>query len=754
MNKTKKDLYWFLTSTNTGHMMGGLDAGQVFLEKEFDALGIDLQASLLKSTGSNTVSHRAKIKAEHVVFYAGKADPNYNKIYFSVDPVPQQQGFDLPNAIVKSFNNSVDQKIISSRYIIGEFKGYMTYRKEKLDQLKTPQQKKEFFQQESNNGEYTNKAFSNQKSREEIQKERLEKAKKDAEIAARKEAEEKAIKARESISIWRKGEFVSPDKVLQNQELLSPYFKKKAMPIHSLLKIKRGSEVIPSSYGNSKGFVSEFDMIPLMNMEGKMVNYQKITTEEDSKKILASGLEAKGVFNIIGSTLKGLEQHDSIHFCEGLSNSYYVHKITNEPSVFCLNAKNLELVVSQFREAYPNKRFTIAADNDAFKPHSGNAGMKSAITAGVENNADVTFPIFKDSKDTDWDDYYRKYGEKAAKSTYLSKNNTFFIRNSDPAKLNFIKEFSKVKYASHLEVWDEISDFLMPKGETTSPNVFKARYDLLSKTIPEHAFQEQDVRDKKKFYPTAGLNFGHVPFESIVFGEDDTIKKLDKNSKSFYEKNVLPYIEVHQKSLNNLCSGGKIYDANNLSNDESKKILSTPGFLPKGEGCIIVTKVEEVNQFRNNFFVDGISGNYDDNNIYEGRLLSPIRFEKGDKGNSIEIKGFFKTAVVSERHAEAKNGDEELKDIMETKRSKKVLLDFNIEEIKVDGRKIKVESFRFDENSLKLIKDTIFSKSENPNLEINRTKDPDAWNISSIRVLRNNGLNQEKKVKPTINPSI
>jgi phage/plasmid primase-like uncharacterized protein len=746
MERNKKDLHWFLSKTSAGYMIGGEDAGQRYLESVFDAHGIDLRASLMKATGGPEIQFRVKVKADSVVFHAGKKDPNYGKVYFSVDPVPQQQGFNLPNVYISSFNNSISESITSSKEIISQYKDYMAYRKEKLSSM-SQEEKRKFFAEEENNSEYANEVAKNRPSKEEIRQNYIRDMEKAAaEAEAREEAERKE-KARKSIELWKSGQPISQSSIENQQFPASPYFIKKDMPVYSLLPVKRGAEDIELEGGRT--FKSEFDMIPLINIEGKMVNYQKITTSDDTKKILASGLEAKGVFNVIGGKFSELGDSDEIHFAEGLSNAYYVNKISEKPTIFSLNAKNLELVVGEFREKFPDKKFVIAADNDAYKPYAGNAGMSSAIKAAIDHKTVVTYPEFTDREDTDWDDFYKAYGEDKAREAYLAGTSTLDMQSLSEPQKKLYKEVADIQYSPHKDVWDKTMDFVLPSGFHTEPSVFKKRYEILQKIIPEHTFHGQDKKDQKQFYPLSGVNIRDLTFAEAIKADNSTIKSLDENSRNFFKNGIIDYVSENQKALSNLTLPNKIYNGSNLSNTESKRILTTSGFLPQGQSCVFVTKMEELNEFKDSFYIDNLLGSYDENNKYKGKISGDISNQEDKEKKELTIKGYFKSAVVSEREATSVSGDEKLKDIMKTRRSKKVLTDFVLQEVKVGGRAIDVDKFYFDDNSLKKIKNNIFQNKNRESLQLNVSKNPDAWGITNIQIEENPKNEKELKVKKT-----
>ena len=84
MEQNKKDLHWFLTKTSAGYMIGGEDAGQRYIESVFDAHGINLRASLAKATGGPEIQFKTKVKADNVVFHAGKKESKLREgLFFS-----------------------------------------------------------------------------------------------------------------------------------------------------------------------------------------------------------------------------------------------------------------------------------------------------------------------------------------------------------------------------------------------------------------------------------------------------------------------------------------------------------------------------------------------------------------------------------------------------------------------------------------------------------------------------------------------
>jgi len=83
-----------------------------------------------------------------------------------------------------------------------------------------------------------------------------------------------------------------------------------------------------------------------------------------------------------------------IMFCEGVADGETNRLATSLPNVVALNAGNLYHVVSAYRTLYPNTRFIIPADNDAYKPHAGNPGLLAAIRSSRDFDAYYAVPDF------------------------------------------------------------------------------------------------------------------------------------------------------------------------------------------------------------------------------------------------------------------------------------------------------------------------------------------------------------------------
>lgn len=89
-----------------------------------------------------------------------------------------------------------------------------------------------------------------------------------------------------------------------------------------------------------------------------------------------------------------IEPGKPIYIVEGLSTGASVFEATGCSTVVSLNANNLPDVVSAYRRSYPEAQLVIVADNDKWKPLTGNTGVLAAARASFENNAHYVVPEF------------------------------------------------------------------------------------------------------------------------------------------------------------------------------------------------------------------------------------------------------------------------------------------------------------------------------------------------------------------------
>lgn len=140
-------------------------------------------------------------------------------------------------------------------------------------------------------------------------------------------------------------------------------------------------------------------VIPLY-FRGQLRSVQFI--HEDGSKLYLKGAQKSGVCSFIGDVT------DTILICEGWATGATLHEATQLYVAVALDSGNLVHVAKEMRKQYPFSRIIMCADNDQYKRL--NTGISKAIEAACEVDADVVYPIFKNTsnKPTDFNDLYHE----------------------------------------------------------------------------------------------------------------------------------------------------------------------------------------------------------------------------------------------------------------------------------------------------------------------------------------------------------
>lgn len=205
----------------------------------------------------------------------------------------------------------------------------------------------------------------------------------------RQEEKVKHEKAKETASyIWRD----SVEIVGQGHS----YLAKKGIQAHHVRLSKTGDLVIPQ-----------------LDENGVVWSLQFIKPDGE-KKFLAGGRRDGLFFEILGK-----EGNEDIFLCEGFSTGATIAENTGATVICAFNAGSLSKVARVIRDRYPNKNYTIAADNDQFNPR-GNVGIEKAKEAAkILGGCPVVSPTFKniESKPTDFNDLAALEGVEAVKNS-------------------------------------------------------------------------------------------------------------------------------------------------------------------------------------------------------------------------------------------------------------------------------------------------------------------------------------------------
>lgn len=170
-----------------------------------------------------------------------------------------------------------------------------------------------------------------------------------------------------------------------------------------------------------------FVAIPLRDVRGKLWSYQKIY-DEGSKRFLKGGRK-KGCFHLLGS----IQKEQPVYVVEGYATGASVHQATGNPVVVALDAGNLEHVIQDLRQRYPDREIIIAGDDDRWKEGKPNVGREKAEALARQYGCGVVFPVFSNEhaehKPTDFNDLHCLQGMEAVQKQLAE------VRTSKPPSI-------------------------------------------------------------------------------------------------------------------------------------------------------------------------------------------------------------------------------------------------------------------------------------------------------------------------------
>lgn len=206
-----------------------------------------------------------------------------------------------------------------------------------------------------------------------------------------------------------------------------PYLDKKGVSAHGLYVVPdksvvnlentnlaiandwREAKAMRESYkeaGIEKQVLTKGDLIvPAINEHGDLRTFQTISGNNGSFKSFVKGGEKSGSYHVIGD----LNNTKDVMIAEGYATAATLHEQTGKPVVVAFDAGNLTPVAEKIRQALPNARIYIAADND--RHNAVNTGVEKAIAAAEKVNAKVIIPQFDKIDDadklSDWNDLHQ-----------------------------------------------------------------------------------------------------------------------------------------------------------------------------------------------------------------------------------------------------------------------------------------------------------------------------------------------------------
>ncbi|WP_139379623.1 toprim domain-containing protein, partial [Zoogloea sp. LCSB751] len=175
---------------------------------------------------------------------------------------------------------------------------------------------------------------------------------------AEREAEAKAKRdkaRRKANGIWNSAKPAPDD---------HPYLVRKGIPSYGLRvgTWSKWSEVRPEVWDEVR--IPNALLVPMRSPSGTLHSLQAIYADKMDgldKAFLTHG-EKRGKFHLIGEILPD----QPVCIAEGYATAASLHQVTGWPVAVAFDAGSLEPVARALQEAYPQARFILCADNDAF----------------------------------------------------------------------------------------------------------------------------------------------------------------------------------------------------------------------------------------------------------------------------------------------------------------------------------------------------------------------------------------------------
>lgn len=216
-----------------------------------------------------------------------------------------------------------------------------------------------------------------------LERSRREKEGADAELAASREAA-----AKESAATWAKA---------RPADGSHPYLVRKGIGAHGV-RVTEAGELL----------------VPLVRGVGDLRGFQRIPADPTRAKLYAKGMDRAGTYHRIAGS------RDVVAVCEGYATGATIHEATGWTVVCAMDTSQLAAVAAKVRDALPDCRLVIAADDDWKR--DDNPGVRAARKAAKAAGGEVVIPEFGSSrgeKETDWNDLAVRSGLDEARRQLL-----------------------------------------------------------------------------------------------------------------------------------------------------------------------------------------------------------------------------------------------------------------------------------------------------------------------------------------------
>ena len=146
-------------------------------------------------------------------------------------------------------------------------------------------------------------------------------------------------------------------------------------------------------------------LVPLTRGPSDLRGYQRIQTKEGAPKLYAKGMDRSGTYHVIAGS------REVVAVVEGYATGATVYQATGWTVLCAMDTSQLATVAVRVRDALPEARVVIAADDDWKR--SDNPGLRAARKAATATGGVVVAPQFgpdRGEKETDWNDLHLRAG--------------------------------------------------------------------------------------------------------------------------------------------------------------------------------------------------------------------------------------------------------------------------------------------------------------------------------------------------------
>jgi phage/plasmid primase-like uncharacterized protein len=180
-----------------------------------------------------------------------------------------------------------------------------------------------------------------------------------------------------------------------------PYLQKKQVKSHGLKLSAHGDLLVPA-----------------MDIDGRIWTLQRI--KADGSKLFSKGGKKAGCFHWLSSKGQAVSRLQDIILCEGYATGASLFEALNTHVVVCFDAGNLQPVAQAIRQAFPENRLVIAADNDQYG-EKNTGQLKAMAVCAQTQNCWMVLPQFSDtsSRPTDFNDLHILVGLDGVKAQVL-----------------------------------------------------------------------------------------------------------------------------------------------------------------------------------------------------------------------------------------------------------------------------------------------------------------------------------------------